>query len=159
MMIRSSFIFQRNGITYKSFHSPSELLKEESADDLKYILVDMRMPEMNGIALCKLLRERMGSAIKIFAITAQVLPDEREFLLNNGFDGLVMKPFRENELLAVFSEEIILSAGAEDQHKKETDEEETEEKKISLDLGPLRKMTFDDEYQLKNILGRFFLDS
>lgn len=150
-------IFQRNGIFYKSFHSPSELLKEELTDDLKYILVDMRMPEMNGIALCKLLRERMGSGVKVFAITAQVLPDEREFLLNNGFDGLVMKPFRENELLAIFSEEISLSLTSESQHEQEP--EIREEEKIELDLGPLRKMTFDDEDQLKKILDRFVMDS
>lgn len=160
-------IFQRNGITYKSFHSPSELLKEEEGTDLKYILVDMRMPEMNGIALCKLLRERMGSTVKIFAITAQVLPDEREFLLNNGFDGLVMKPFRENELLAVFSEEINLSTGTGSQQIKALDQQKEEEiheeeigaEKIALDLGPLRKMTFDDEEQLKKILDRFVEDS
>lgn len=148
-------IFEKNRIAYQSFNSPSQLLNADLEEDLKYILVDMRMPEMNGITLCALLRERMGEGIHIYAITAQVLPDEREFLLNNGFDGLVMKPFRENELLAVFVEEIteVLQVT-----EKAVEQASPVMPQIDLDLGPLRKMTFDDEDQLKKILGRFALD-
>ncbi|MNL40045.1 Sensor protein EvgS precursor [compost metagenome] len=101
--------------------------------------MDMRMPEMTGIALCKLLREKTGKAVKIYAITAQVLPDEREFLLSNGFDGLVMKPFKENELLSVFFEAA----------------EPPQPEEIELDLRGLKKMTFDDDAQLNRILLRF----
>ncbi|ALL04484.1 histidine kinase [Pedobacter sp. PACM 27299] len=164
-----SIIFERNHIDYTSFNSPVQLLHEtEEAAGLKYILLDMRMPEMNGIELCQLLRKKMGNTVKIFAITAQVLPDEREFLLNNGFDGLVMKPFRENELLAVFSEELEAQSFSKEAklvvEDKKIDLAVTDAvadpvlDAIELDLGPLRKMTFDDEEQLKKILNRFTLD-
>jgi signal transduction histidine kinase/DNA-binding response OmpR family regulator len=141
-------IFRKHGIDAKLFSSPVQLLATDWDKAVKYILMDMRMPEMNGITLCGLLRERLGDEVKIFAITAQVLPDEREFLLNNGFDGLVMKPFKEEELLSVFNQV---------QYKGEDYDEDQEE--VQLDLTGLKKMTFDDEEQLQRILIRFRADS
>lgn len=141
-------IFQKHGIDARLFNTPSQLLDVHWDEEVKYVLMDMRMPEMNGITLCRLLREKVGDKVTIVAITAQVLPDEREFLLNNGFDGLIMKPFKESELLAVFNNE------ADD---IETDEERPEI--ADLDLTNLRKMTFNDEAQLQRILLRFSEDT
>jgi signal transduction histidine kinase/DNA-binding response OmpR family regulator len=139
-------IFKKNGIDCRLFSSPSQLLTADWDSRVKYVLMDMRMPEMNGIVLCGLLREKVETDVKIFAITAQVLPDERELLLNSGFDGLLMKPFKEKELLSVFSEVQDLK---EDQDNKD----------IDLDLSNLKKMTFGDEEQLQRVLLRFIEDS
>lgn len=141
-------IFRKHGIDARLFNSPLQLLDSEWDTAVKYVLMDMRMPEMNGTTLCSLLREKVGTEVKIFAITAQVLPDEREFLLNNGFDGLVMKPFKEEELLSVFNQF---------QFKEEDADEDLEI--VDLDLTGLKKMTFDDEEQLQRILLRFTTDS
>lgn len=135
-------IFKKHGIETRLFNSPSQLLNTKWDDAVEYVLMDMRMPEMTGITLCRLLREKVGDRVKIYAITAQVLPDEREFLLNKGFDGLVMKPFKETELLSVFHQ------GNEPVHLDE----------IELDLTGLKKMTFEDEDQLNKILARFSED-
>lgn len=144
-------IFNNHGIDARFFNSPTQLLNAPWDNEVQYILMDMRMPEMSGIALCRLLREKLGNAVKIYAITAQVLPDERELLLNNGFDGLVMKPFKEAELLAIFY------------HPENTGDtnhvDEKEIEAVDLDLTGLRKMTFYDEEQLKKILLRFSEDS
>jgi len=141
-------IFQKQGIDARLFNSPSKLLELEWDPAVKYVLMDMRMPEMDGTTLCRLLRERVGTEVKIFAITAQVLPDEREFLLKNGFDGLVMKPFKEEELLSVFS-----------QFQYQEEEADENQELVELDLRGLKKMTFDDEEQLQRILLRFTSDS
>lgn len=132
-------IFQKRQIDARLFNSPSQLLAAPWDETVKYILMDIRMPEMNGITLCRMLREKVDSTVKIYAITAQVLPDERDFLLNNGFDGLIMKPFKEDEILSVFSNGPKEAA--------------------DLDLTALRKMTFNDEEQLQRILLRFSADS
>lgn len=138
-------IFEKRQVDAEFFNSPSQLLNAPWDDSVKYILMDIRMPEMNGITLCWKLREMIGYTVKIYAITAQVLPDERDYLLNNGFDGLIMKPFKEEELLAVFEGETEADAEAEEVP--------------DLDLTALRKMTFDDEDQLQRILSRFSIDS
>lgn len=137
-------IFQKHEINARLFNSPLQLLNANWEEDVKYVLMDMRMPEMNGITLCRMLREKVGNQVKIFAITAQVLPDERELLLKNGFDGLIMKPFKEEELLSVFHQQYI---------------EEVIEEEVELDLTNLKKMTFNDDEQLQRILLRFREDS
>lgn len=140
-------IFRKHGIEARLFNSPTQLLGADWDPNVKHVLMDMRMPEMNGISLCRSLREKVGAEVNIFAITAQVLPDERELLLSNGFDGLVMKPFKEEELLSVFG-----------QKPSEPDVDAPAEI-IELDLTSLKKMTFDDEAQLRRILQRFSEDS
>lgn len=145
-------IFENQGIDAQFFNSPTQLLNAEWNNEVKYILMDMRMPEMSGITLCRLLREKIGNAVKIYAITAQVLPDERELLLKNGFDGLVMKPFKQEELLTIFYNQATTVV--------ETDESaEIEIESVDLDLTALKKMTFNDDEQLKKILLRFSEDS
>jgi signal transduction histidine kinase/ActR/RegA family two-component response regulator/CHASE3 domain sensor protein len=136
-------IFQRHTIDHKVFRSPLELINEPWDETVNFVLMDMRMPEMDGIALCRALKDRIGNTdVKVLAITAQVLPDEREFLLDNGFDGLIMKPFRENDILSA-----IQLDGAS---RRITFED--------LDLTALRAMTYGDEEQLRKILLRFDLD-
>lgn len=51
-------IFTDNQIPFKSFRSPLDVLNEPIDEDLSYILMDMRMPEMDGIELCRRLRKR-----------------------------------------------------------------------------------------------------
>ncbi|WP_316791076.1 ATP-binding protein [Pedobacter frigoris] len=143
-----SVIFKKNHIAHRIFNSPSELLNTVWDSDVTHVLIDMRMPEMNGITLCRRLKETISEGVKIYAITAQVLPDEREHLLDSGFDGLLMKPFREAELLGVLQGDNLSSESV----SKLTPE-------IEIDLSLLRKMTFGDEEQLAKILLRFKEDS
>src|SRR3546814_6024529 len=65
---------------------------------------DLRMPGMSGVELCRRLKERVPAHVKIIALTAQALPDEQEEVLKQGFDGVLMKPFRETELLKLLEE-------------------------------------------------------
>lgn len=163
-------IFEKNQISYRRFNTPFALLDEHWTPDVKYVLMDMRMPGMDGIELCRVLRGKVGAEVRIIAITAQVLPDEREYLLNNGFDGLVMKPFREAELLAIFrdeevkaviipNEEPLAVAGLKDPAEAISEEKEAEDAELMPNLNSLIKMTFGDEEQLRLILSRFVEDS
>lgn len=140
-------IFTKKKIAHLCFNSPSAMLNATWDPAVKYILMDMRMPEISGAALCQQMRQRISADVKIYAMTAQVLPEELEAVLKQGFDGLIMKPFRENDLLAVFT-------------GPETVAEETEEtiphfSGVSLDTSMVEKMTFGDKEMLSNILSRF----
>ncbi|RYE58892.1 MAG: hybrid sensor histidine kinase/response regulator, partial [Sphingobacteriales bacterium] len=135
-----SIIFKNKGISYRSFNSPTALLNAGLDNTVKYVLMDIRMPGMSGTELCRALREKISDQVRIFAITAQVLPDERDFLLKSGFDGMLMKPFREDELLALLQGEIAISTSRDDEE---------------LDLSSLKKMTYGDEEALIQVLLRF----
>ena len=140
-------IFTKNKIPHLCFNTPAAVLAAEWDTQVKYMLIDMRMPEISGIALCSLMRERIPADVKIYAMTAQVLPEEQDAVLKQGFDGLIMKPFREKDLLAVFSLE------------EAPEEEQAGLSSVGLDISVVEKMTFGDEELLLKILNRFKEDS
>jgi two-component system, cell cycle response regulator DivK len=58
------------------------------------ILMDIRMPKMNGWEMLKVLRETLGmKCIPVIAITAYAMDSDREAILAAGFDGYISKPF------------------------------------------------------------------
>lgn len=142
-------IFSKKQIPHLCFNSPAAVLAAEWDPSVKYMLMDMRMPEISGTELCHLMRERIPADVKIYAMTAQVLPEELEAVLGQGFDGLIMKPFRENDLLAVFSTDDIAAEELDMPVEKPVD------LGIELDTSIVEKMTFGDEELLLNILNRF----
>ncbi|MCX2475514.1 ATP-binding protein [Pedobacter sp. MC2016-05] len=133
-------IFEKNEIPFQRFNHVADILQENAPNDLKYVLVDMRLPEMTGIELCHILKKKLPHTVKFYAITAQVLPEEREMVLSEGFDGLIMKPFRSIDLLSIFDKIKII------------------EEKAEFDFSSIKKMTFGDQQMLEKILTRFKKD-
>jgi len=64
-----------------------------SAEMPDLILMDLRMPVMNGDEAMKKIREDERSCqIPVVALTASAMAGEREQLLDDGFDGYISKP-------------------------------------------------------------------
>ena len=159
-----SIILTKRGIPHVCYNNPSTILTTDWDPAVKTIFVDMRMPEISGVEVSRAMREKIASDVKIYAMTAQVLPEELEAVLNQGFDGLIMKPFRENDLLSVLrSEEVPV----EDLPAKTLDLLESVEQAKSVepaqsvvssaqfDTSAIEKMTFGDEELLLKILNRY----
>lgn len=63
------------------------------------ILLDIQMPEIDGIELMKMMREKQPDLpTPVVAVTANALPAERDRLLRLGFDDYLAKPLDENKL-------------------------------------------------------------
>jgi len=93
-------ILKKHGVVHRVFPNGLELLKAFDKEKPDVVFLDMRMPGMDGMEVCERIRHRTGRRIQILALTAQVLKHEQAELLERGFDGIVMKPFREADLLA-----------------------------------------------------------
>jgi CheY-like chemotaxis protein len=64
------------------------------------ILMDIRMPDLDGTAAMKVLRHDRGFAsVPIVAFTAHALEDERAEALLAGFDAVIAKPCLPDELV------------------------------------------------------------
>ena len=55
-------------------------------------LLDIAMPDMSGYELAREIRSRMGSAVRIVALSGFVLPEDRARALEAGFDQHLVKP-------------------------------------------------------------------
>jgi signal transduction histidine kinase/CheY-like chemotaxis protein len=57
------------------------------------ILLDIQMPEMDGLEACAIMRRKLrGRCPKIVALTANAFPGAREQYLGQGFDDYISKP-------------------------------------------------------------------
>ncbi|MCX6970844.1 MAG: response regulator [Verrucomicrobia bacterium] len=63
------------------------------------ILMDMQMPVMDGMEATRKIRElESGPRTPIIALTANVMPGDREFCLEGGMDEFLSKPFKLGDL-------------------------------------------------------------
>jgi signal transduction histidine kinase/CheY-like chemotaxis protein len=137
-------LFEQNKIRFSGFNSPVEALQTPWDNDVKYIFIDIRMPEMSGMEVCRRLRERVPPNTQIYALTAQVMPEEHESVLNQGFNALLMKPFKEYELISLI---------------KGNKEKSPDNEQPIINIKAIEKMTFGDPEQTASILLRFSEDS
>ncbi|MEO8250998.1 MAG: response regulator [Chloroflexota bacterium] len=64
------------------------------------VLMDIRLPDMDGLEALSLLRmDERTAAIPVLAVTAQAMRGDREQLTLAGFDGYISKPVDVDELL------------------------------------------------------------
>ena len=72
------------------------------------ILMNLRMPEMDGIEATRLIREHCPPSHqpKIIALTAHVLPNSREICLEAGMNDFIAKPVKMNDLAKILSKHL-----------------------------------------------------
>ena len=68
-------------------------------NDIDVVLMDLRMPIMNGIQSAEEIR-KINKDIPIIGITAYAYSVEKEKLLKSGFTDLVTKPLRSNQFIS-----------------------------------------------------------
>ena len=74
-------------------------------DNIDLILMDIRLPKMNGYDATREIR-KFRKDVPIIAQTAYVLPEEKGKVLEVGCDDLLTKPIKKNQLLATVSKYI-----------------------------------------------------
>jgi PAS domain S-box-containing protein len=68
------------------------------------ILMDIQMPEMDGLTATKLIRQSPeNSRLRIVAMTANAMPEDRQACLDAGMDDYVSKPINIQEIINVVS--------------------------------------------------------
>jgi CheY-like chemotaxis protein len=74
------------------------------------ILMDVQMPEMDGLQATREIRRREAASqghVPIIAMTARAMEGDREMCLKAGMDGYVSKPVRADSLARTIAEVIV----------------------------------------------------
>ncbi len=138
-----AIILKKHQIAFDCFDSAEKLLAADWDPEVQIIFADVRLPGMNGIELTSALKQRK-LGIPVIALTAQVLPEEKQHLLQGGYDDLLLKPFTESQLL--------------DKLRRDVPSSEIPETDNSYDFSSLRQMIPDPE-ELQAIILQFKSDT
>ncbi|MEI6327691.1 MAG: response regulator [Pseudanabaena sp. ELA645] len=70
------------------------------------VLMDMQMPEMDGLTATRLIRQdrTIPKQPQIVAMTANVLPEDRQLCFDAGMNDYLSKPIQHEELLRILSQ-------------------------------------------------------
>lgn len=130
-----SIILTKNGVAHTVIHNPLEMLHQNlHAADV--VFLDIRMPGITGVDLCKQLRTRIPT-LYLIALTAHLLPDEQKFIIESGFDRILPKPFREGEFLDALNRTDFGYY------------------KTELNISEIEKMTHGDKVLMNSIVAEF----
>ena len=92
-----------------------EALEEATPEPFDLVLMDVQMPEMDGLEATAAIRAREkanGSHLPIVAMTAHALKGDRERFLAAGMDAYVPKPLRADELVTTVESVVSSSMGS-----------------------------------------------
>jgi PAS domain S-box-containing protein len=96
-------LLEREGHAVSCVENGREALAAVAAGAFDLVLMDVQMPEMDGLEAAAEIRRRevgTGRHVPILAMTARAMKGDREECLAAGMDGYVSKPVRPPELFA-----------------------------------------------------------
>lgn len=84
----------------KEARNGKEVIDEIMKNPYDILLIDIRMPEMNGIEAASLIRSMKNSKAEtpIIALTAVTTEEKKQKCINAGINDFLAKPFKEEEL-------------------------------------------------------------
>lgn len=95
-----SDLLERRGFAVLRAASGEEALAIAAARRADLVLLDIRLPGIDGVQTLAALRRLDGWAeVPVFAMTASVMPDERRSFMAHGFAALLAKPLPVMEML------------------------------------------------------------
>jgi signal transduction histidine kinase/ligand-binding sensor domain-containing protein/CheY-like chemotaxis protein len=99
-------ILERVGVEFDVAASGAQALQLAAAQPPDLVLMDIRMPEMDGVeARARLVEAHGGGVMKFVAVSASVFDHERQQYLQQGFDAFIDKPLRAEQIYRCLAEQ------------------------------------------------------
>ncbi|HLJ48723.1 MAG TPA: two-component regulator propeller domain-containing protein [Bryobacteraceae bacterium] len=96
-------LLRKRGHTVTVVSNGAEAVSQYQKQQFEVILMDVQMPEMDGLAATVAIRESErsnGKRVPVIAMTANAMSGDRERCLEAGMDDYISKPFQAAELWA-----------------------------------------------------------
>ncbi|QUJ66179.1 response regulator transcription factor [Photobacterium sp. GJ3] len=150
-----SVFFEKNGFNVCLKHSGKSGLDYSLKHQPDFVLLDLMLPEVDGISICRALQNRYQG--KIIVLTASEDDIDQIMLLEMGADDYIQKPVNPRIILARLRNLIRLSAN----HRSSQNTEQLKVGQFQLNI-PRRSVykgeesldLTDSEFQLFSLLAR-----
>ncbi|MFT5600990.1 MAG: signal transduction histidine kinase/DNA-binding response OmpR family regulator [Flavobacteriales bacterium] len=142
-----TIILGKHNAIFTEAENGREAVDEVSRNEYDLILMDARMPILNGIEASLQIRELPGkkSQIPILALSAAVSEEDKKRYENAGMNGFLAKPFSEEEIIIAISK---VTSKLSNTPKKVSEIvqglEMQESTTVELDYSELRKISNQD---------------
>ncbi len=99
-MVHASIYVRRTRYRVVEASNGAEALTLAAAEQPRLILLDVALPDHNGLWVCRSLKNTPSTAhIPVIMLTAMSLPADRDQAIEAGADGYIVKPFSPRALL------------------------------------------------------------
>ncbi|WP_083930381.1 response regulator [Methylovulum miyakonense] len=95
-----SLVLTKSGYGIISANNGKDAVKVLSEQPVDLIILDLMMPEMDGLAFLHWLREEANATTPAIVLTGMVAADTEQHVLEAGGDALLYKPIQFPELLS-----------------------------------------------------------
>jgi signal transduction histidine kinase/CheY-like chemotaxis protein len=149
-------ILKKWGVTYQEASNGIEAIEQLTAGEFDAVLMDVRMPVMDGLETIRRTRklEISRASIPAIAVTAAASVQDAARCKEAGFDEVISKPFREMELYHKLAGVMNIEGTGELLEEKIV----VKESGKTYDLGELKRLAGDDDKFFVDMI-RTFIDS
>ena len=111
LVLRSlTFVLERAGFTLRTATNGAEALAIAEEEPPVLALLDVMMPEMTGLELCRTLKNSASTKhVPVFLVTARAMVSERARGIAAGADAYITKPFVNKELILFSRADLLRS--------------------------------------------------
>ncbi|MBS9524891.1 response regulator [Litoribacter ruber] len=148
----AKLLLESNGAKVSSYLGGVDFRDNFQKEPFDIALLDIQMPEVSGYQVLNLLKENYHyDQLPILAVTANVFADERDKLSNHGFDGILLKPFKENKLVETIASYLNLEPTKMEEKISNNDHSNSK-----YSLSDLEKFCMGDEELLQEVVQEFY---
>ncbi|EWH02938.1 ATP-binding protein [Halomonas sp. BC04] len=129
-------MLQRPGLWIEEAGSGEEALALAESERFDLVLMDIRMPGMDGVETTQALRQLGGSwsHCPVVAVTAHALEDDRQQLLDSGLQEVLIKPVDSHALELILQRHLRITAPPRQMAPEATERQEQSEELAVVDL-------------------------
>jgi CheY-like chemotaxis protein len=88
----AKLILKRLGYQVSIANNGLEAVQAVQNHPYDLILMDVQMPSMDGLTATRMIRQKFKSNVRIIAMTANAMPEDRQACLDAGMDDYLSKP-------------------------------------------------------------------
>ena len=118
-------------------------------EDYNFVLVDWKMPKMDGIETIQKIRERVEKKIPVFLVSAYDWSDAEEEVNSSSIEGFIPKPLFKSTLF----ERLIQYADGYDEEQEQKEEPEADFSGKRILLAEDIDINWEDAYEILSSVG------